>query len=76
MFDFQVVVEFIISVLLAFIVFTIRNISTDTKQSLKTAQENQVAIRGLDSKLDGVLNRLERLEDQKDQEASDQRREV
>lgn len=58
----SIALQFLIAVLLAFIGFTLQQLHADTENSLKIAQENQVAIGTIDSKLDGINGRLERLE--------------
>lgn len=58
----RLVVEFGIAVLLAFIGFTLQGMRADTATSLEIGQQNQVAISRMESKLDGINNRLDRLE--------------
>lgn len=54
--------QFIIAVLLAFIGFVLQRLGKDVAGSLLIGQENQVAIGRIDSKLDDINSRLDRLE--------------
>lgn len=61
--------QFIVAVLLAFIGFTLQSLHGDTATSLRIAQENQVVIGQLDSKLTDIGSRLNRLERTQDRRA-------
>lgn len=54
--------QFLIAVLLAFIGFTLQGLGKDTAAALAGVQEAQVSISRMESKLDGINARLDRLE--------------
>lgn len=64
----SVALQFIVAVLLAFIGFTLQGLRTDTTTALTGVQQTQVSISRIDSKIDGITDRLERLERIQDQD--------